>query len=145
MTASSDHRWTPRRVADRLSEAVDVLDRLPDGFDPGCRSTWPRVPGDRSGAPWAAAPSPEAIDGADEVYGWVSALEAEERRLLWWRAEGVPWKRITRRLGIGRTTAWQRWTVALLKITTRLNAAAEQNRPNNKVLNKDRVPVLQDH
>ncbi len=57
----------------------------------------------------------------------------------------MPWKRITRRLAIGRTTAWQRWTVTLLKIATRLNADAEQNRPNNKVLNKDRVPVLQDH
>jgi hypothetical protein len=70
-------------------------------------------------------------------------LEAEERRLVWLRAEGVPWKRITRRLGVGRTTAWQRWTIALLKIATRLNAAAEQDRPDIKALNRSRVPVLQ--
>jgi hypothetical protein len=38
-------------------------------------------------------------------------------------------------LGIGRTTAWQRWTTALLKIAIRLNAAAEQIRPNVKPLN----------
>ena len=63
-------------------------------------------------------------------------LEPDERRLVWLRAEGMPWKRITHRLGIGRTTAWQRWTMALLKIATRLNAAAEQYRPNNKPLNK---------
>ena len=56
--------------------------------------------------------------------------------LVWLRAEGMPWKRITRRLAIGRTTAWQRWTVALLKIATRLNASAEQNRSNIKPLNK---------
>ena len=40
----------------------------------------------------------------------------------------------------GRTTeadlpAWQRWTTALLKIAIRLNAAAEQIRPNVKPLN----------
>ena len=62
-------------------------------------------------------------------------LEPEERRLVWLRAEGLPWKRITHRLGIGRTTAWQRWTMALLKIAVRLNATAEQNRPNIKPLN----------
>jgi hypothetical protein len=62
-------------------------------------------------------------------------LDPEERQLVWLRAEGVPWKRITHRLGIGRTTAWQRWTLALLKIATRLNAAAEQHRSNIKPLN----------
>jgi hypothetical protein len=59
------------------------------------------------------------------------------------RAEGLPWKRITHRLGMGRTTAWHRWTTALLKITIRLNAKCEQNRPNIKLLNKRANPVLQ--
>ena len=72
----------------------------------------------------------------DEALGWLMWLEPEERRLVWLRAEGLPWKWITRRLGIGRTTAWQRWTIALLKIAVRLNAAAEQNRPNIKPLNR---------
>jgi hypothetical protein len=52
------------------------------------------------------------------------------------RAEGLPWKRITHRLGMGRTTAWQRWTIALLKIATKLNAVAEQNCPDIKPLNR---------
>jgi hypothetical protein len=55
----------------------------------------------------------------------------------------MPWKWITRRLGIGRTTAWQRWTIALLKIAIRLNAAAEQNRPDIKAVNRSGDPVLQ--
>jgi hypothetical protein len=70
-------------------------------------------------------------------------VQAEERRIIWMRAEGLPWKRITHRLGIGRTTAWQRWTIALLKIATRLNAAAEQDRPDIKALNRSGDPVLQ--
>ena len=68
----------------------------------------------------------------DETLGWLCWLDPEERRLVWLRAEGMPWKWITHRLGIGRTTAWQRWTMALLKISTRLNAADEQERSNNK-------------
>ena len=51
----------------------------------------------------------------DEALEWLAWLDPEERRLVWLRAEGLPWKRITHRLAIGRTTAWQHWTVALLK------------------------------
>ena len=50
---------------------------------------------------------------------------------------------IAHRLGIGRTTAWQRWTMALLKISVRLNADSEQNRPDNKIVNKRPSPVLE--
>jgi Domain of unknown function (DUF6362) len=74
---------------------------------------------------------------------WLMWLEPEERRLVWLRAEGMPWKWITRRLGIGRTTAWQRWTTALLKIAVRLNAAAEQNRPDIKAVNTRGDSVLE--
>ena len=76
----------------------------------------------------------------DETLGWLMWLEPEERQLLWLRAEGMPWKWITRRLGVGRTTAWQRWTMALLTIAVRLNAAAEQNRPDIKPLNRRPIP-----
>jgi Domain of unknown function (DUF6362) len=72
-----------------------------------------------------------------------AVAEPEERRLVWLRAEGLPWKRITGRLGIGRTTAWQRWTIALLKISVRLNAADEQKRPNNNILNTQAGSVLE--
>jgi hypothetical protein len=72
----------------------------------------------------------------DETLSWLMWLEPEERRLVWLRAEGLPWKRVTQRLAIGRTTAWQRRTTALLKIAVRLNAAAEQNRRDIKALNR---------
>ena len=136
--------WTPELVAGRLAEAADVLSRLPGQRALGYYDLWPRLVGapDRYTCPAAAAP--EAIDRMDEALAWLCWLDHEERRLVWLRAEGVPWKRITRRLGIGRTTAWQRWTTALLKISIRLNARTEQRRPNNKVLNKYPASVLQD-
>jgi hypothetical protein len=130
--------WTPTLVAERLAEAADVLDRLPEPKVRGFYSLLPLlpdVPAGNGGRTRPAAPPPEAIDRMDEALRWLGWLEPEERRLVWLRAEGLPWKRITHRLGIGRTTAWQRWTVALLKIVVRLNAAAEQNRPNIKPLN----------
>jgi Domain of unknown function (DUF6362) len=127
--------WDQEVVASRLEEAVDVLARLPNEQVRGLYDLWPKLVGEPCRHARPAAAAPEAIDRMDEALGWLMWLEREERRLVWLRAEGVPWKRITHWLGIGRTTAWQRWTIALLKIATRLNAAAEQDRSNIKPLN----------
>jgi Domain of unknown function (DUF6362) len=135
--------WDPEAVASRLEEAVDVLAPLPDQRVCGLYDLWPKLVGQPGRHSRLAAAAPEAIDRMDEALGWLMWLEPEERRLVWLRAEGVPWKRITHWLGIGRTTAWQRWTTALLKIAVRLNAAAEQNRPNIKPLNTLADSVLQ--
>jgi len=135
--------WTSELVAERLEEAVDVLSRLPEEQVREFYDLWPRMIGAACASSRPAVPTPEAIDRMDEAIGWLCWLEPEERRLVWLRAEGLPWKRITHRLGIGRTTAWQHWTTALLKISVRLNAAAEQKRLNNKILNKRASSVLE--
>jgi hypothetical protein len=131
----SKQRWDNEAVAKRLEEAADVLARLPAERVRGLYDLWPRLLGEPCRQPRPAAAAPEAIDRMDEALGWLLWLEPEERRLVWLRAGGVPWKWLTRRLGIGRTTAWQRWTTALLKIAVRLEAAAEQIRPDIKPLN----------
>jgi Domain of unknown function (DUF6362) len=136
-------RWDKDAVARRLEEAVDVLARLPEGRAGGFYDLWPKLVGEACRHARPAAAAPEAIDRMDEALGWLLWLEPEERRLVWLRAEGVPWKRITHWLGIGRTTAWQRWTTALLTIAVRLNSAAEQNRPNITAVNRSAAPVLQ--
>ena len=128
--------WDQETVAERLEEALDVLARLPEERVRELYDLWPRLLGEPCRQPRPAAAAPEAIDRMDEALGWLLWLEPEERRLVWLRAEGVPWKRVAHWLGIGRTTAWQRWTAALLQIAVRLNAAAEQNRPDIKPLNK---------
>jgi hypothetical protein len=139
-TAVARARWTPALVSERLAEAADVLSRLPDDRVQGLYDLWPNIIGATCGGAGPAAAAPEAIDRMDEALRWLLWLEPEERQLLWLRAEGLPWKWITRRLGIGRTTAWQRWTTALLKIAVRLNAADEQTRSNNKAVNKRPLP-----
>jgi hypothetical protein len=139
----TEQRWTSEAVAERLEEAVDVLVRLPEERVCGLYDLWPKLVGLPCRQPRPAAAAPEAIDRMDEALGWLLWLDPEERRLVWLRAAGAPWKRITYWLGIGRTTAWQRWTAALLQIAVRLNAAAEQNRPNIKPLNILADSVLQ--
>jgi hypothetical protein len=136
-------RWDQEAVAGRLEEAVDVLARLPDEQVRGLYDLWPRLVGEPCKFARPAAAAPEAIDRMDEALAWLGWLDPEERRLIWLRAEGMPWKWITRRLGIGRTTAWQRWTIALLKIATRLNASAEQDRLNIKPLNNWADPAVE--
>ena len=140
----AEPHWTPRLIADRFAEAADVLAHLPESGPRGYFCVWP-IPLDQADRDRARRPSPlpEAIDRLDEVLRWICWVEPEERVLVWLRAEGLPWKRITHRLRIGRTTAWQRWTMALLKIATRLNATAEQDRPNIKPVNRLPDPVLQ--
>jgi Domain of unknown function (DUF6362) len=126
--------WDKQAVAMRLGEAADVLARLPDERVRGLYDMWPKLIGAPGKHARPAAAAPEAIDRLDEVLGWLMWLDPEERQLVWLRAEGLPWKRITRRLGIGRTTAWQRWSTALLKIVVRLDTV-KQIHPNIKPLN----------
>jgi hypothetical protein len=113
-------------VAKRLEEAADVLARLPAERVRGLYDLWPRLVGEPCRHARPAAAAPEAIDRMEEALGWLMWLDPDERRLVWLRAEGMPWKWITRRLGIGRTTAWQRWTTALLKIAVRLNVQVKE-------------------
>ena len=134
--AMTAQRWDKEAVALRLEEAADVLARLPEQRARGLYDLWPKLVGEPCRHRRPAAAAPEAIDRTDEALGWLMWLEPEERRLVWLRAEGMPWKRITHWLGIGRTTAWQRWRMALLKVAVRLNATAEQNRPNIKRVNR---------
>jgi uncharacterized protein DUF6362 len=135
--------WTPKLITERLVEAADVLARLPEEQARGFYDLWPKILGGPCTGPGRAAAAPEAIDRMDEALAWLAWLDPEERRLVWSRAEGMPWKWITRRLGVGRTTAWQRWTMALLKIASRLNAADEQKRLNTNPLNKCAEAVLE--
>ena len=139
---AAGHRWNNGAVAARLEEAADTLARLPDQRVHGVYDLWPKLIGAAGRQVRPAAASPEAIDRMDEALGWLLWLEPEERQLVWLRAEGLPWKWITRRLGIGRTTAWQRWTTALLKIAVRLEVV-EQIRPDIKALNNLTNSVLE--
>ena len=125
---AAEQVWTPNRVEARLEEAATTLRRLPSVKMQGYFSAWPPIVHDfweafgRHGAQARPdPPSPAAIDRMDESMLWLRWLEPDETRLVWLRAEGVRWKLICSQFGVGRTTAWHRWSVALAKIAGRLN------------------------
>jgi hypothetical protein len=129
----NDHKWTPKMVEERIEEAADTLHRLPEQRVRGFFNTWPPVIRDF----WEAfgwedvrirrgPPQPGAIDRMDDVMIWLTWLEADDVRLVWLRACHTPWKLITRRFGISRTTAWRNWVGALITIAARLDGSADK-------------------
>ncbi len=127
----AEPHWTPKLVAVHLEDAADTLRRLPNRRVGGYARAWPEIVREY----WEAfgwhevelrpiPPAPGAIDRMDEVLRWLWWLERDEARLVWARATGRPWKAIAYEHGIDRTTAWRRWTYALITIAARLNAGA---------------------
>jgi hypothetical protein len=136
----SDIHWTPKLVAIYLEEAAETLRRLPPVKVQGYFSTWPPVLREF----WEAygrdelevrlgPPSGRAIDQMDETMLWLRWLEIEDAKLVWERAGGRPWKIIAHRWGIDRSTAWRRWTYALVTIAAKLNSRKLQEKPCNTV------------
>lgn len=124
----ADAVWTPLLVEERLTEAADVLKRLPEGRIGGCFNTWPQIvpefcdlvgrePPQRRPPPPAAA----AITRMEESLGWTIGLDPVDARIVWLRAGGERWKTVCWKVGLARATAHQHWLYALCVIAWRLN------------------------
>ena len=124
----ADAEWTGEAVADHFEEAVRTLRKLPPVRVTGYFNAWPEI--QRSAKeiaamepePMRVLPSTGAITRLERTFDWMLWITVEERKLIWLRAARVPWKAITWEFGCDRTTAWRRWTLALTKIASRLNA-----------------------
>jgi hypothetical protein len=120
-------KWDCKMVEARLEEAAGILQRLPEEKLRGMKSNWPETLPSREDYDLATAkqrlgpPSPEAIDQMDEAMEWLRWLEPEDIRLLWFRAEKIPWKIIMRQFGLARSTITARWKSAVSQIVTILN------------------------
>ena len=124
----AEAEWTGEAVADHFEEAVRTLRKLPPVRVTGYFNAWPEVL--RSAKeiaamepqPMRVLPSTGAITRLERTFDWMLWITVDERKLIWLRAARVPWKAITFEFGCDRTTAWRRWTLALTKIASRLNA-----------------------
>lgn len=133
----TDARWTASMVEARFEEAAFTLRRLPDRRVPGYFNTWPTIVRsvyeafgwERARMP-RIAPSPEAISRMEETFTWLAWLEPDDARIVWLRAENVPWKPICWRVGLSRKTAWQRWVAALQTVASRLSTASKRTNAN---------------
>lgn len=120
--------WTEEMVADRLEDAARTMRRLPPVKAQGYVSAWPaifytemeKLQMDKKPRKWPAMP--EQVTRMEETCDWLLLLEdIDDRRLLWLRAERVPWKPICWKMGISRATANRRWKNGIRTIMQKLN------------------------
>ena len=124
----AEAEWSGEAVADHFEEAVRTLRKLPPVRVTGYFNAWPEIvrsakeiaamePQPMRVLPSTAGDHPARadlrLDALDHRRGAQADLAAGGAR---------PWKAITWEVGCDRTTAWRRWTLALTKIASRLNA-----------------------
>lgn len=128
---------TPSEIEDRFEEAALTLRRLPNPPGSGARGygrSWPDYVHEAKHAygyeeaRMRVIPNPREIQRMEEALEWLALVGGDSeqtiidnRRIVWMRAEGHRWKQICRAVGCVRSTAWRRWTAALVTIANRLN------------------------
>ena len=126
--------WTPRLVQAWLAKAADGQQHRPVGSASGALTVWPGIVGDDAvmddhvmffehdgHRPPFDPPVRDAITRTDEVLGWLRWLEPDDARLIWARANGVPWKGIACRFGLSVRTAQRRHAHGLGVVVWRLH------------------------
>jgi len=144
--------WTIEKVTDRFHEAAITARRLPPAKVQGYASYWPDI----QRQAWEGyaderivlrfTASPAAIDRFGETVRWMRWLDRDQRRLIWLRAQQVPWREVCARTGLIRKTAWRQWQHALVLVTVQLNGTpprfaaiqGDEHAPANHVADKQR-------
>lgn len=135
---------TPREIEDRFEEAALTLRRLPNPSGSGARGygrSWPEYVHEAKHAygyeeaRMRVIPNAREIQRMEEALEWLALVGGDSeqaiidnRRIVWMRAEGHRWKQICRAVGCVRSTAWRRWTAALVTIANRLNKKRKTSR-----------------
>ncbi|MDO5758530.1 MAG: DUF6362 family protein [Rhodobacterales bacterium] len=128
---------TSREIEDRFEEAALTLKRLPNPAGSGARGygrSWPdyiheaKHAYDSAPSRMRVIPNPREIQRMEEALEWLALISgeteqhaADNRRIVWMRAEGYRWRQVCIQIGCVRSTAWRRWTAALITIANRLN------------------------
>ena len=119
--------WTTAQVQDRLELAAGVMRQMPGVMPQGFFNAWPEYFhsfADKVGQEpqmRRPRPSPRQITQAEEAMLWLRWLEKDDARIVWLRANGEPWKKITWEIGLSRPAANRHWQYGIALITWRLN------------------------
>ena len=135
-------RWTPSLVDEHLTEAADILKRMPEVKAQGYFSTWPQWTydfGDLVGqeTPLLRRPFPSAaaISRMERTLSWTVGLDPVDAKIIWLRAYGTRWKIICGKVGLARTAAHEHWLYALCVIAWQLNGNSKgENWSRQKVI-----------
>ncbi|PKP85904.1 MAG: hypothetical protein CVT80_00225 [Alphaproteobacteria bacterium HGW-Alphaproteobacteria-2] len=130
--------WTPTMVEDRLESAADVFRTLPGVMPQGFFNAWPEYFhsfADKVGQEprmRRPRPSPRQITQAEEALLWLRWLEKSDARIVWLRANGEPWKKISWEIGLSRPAANRHWHYGVALITWRLNGRVPPSRRSKR-------------
>lgn len=120
--------WTTDDVANWLIEAARTAHRLPPVRVQGYFNCWPTIVRSeyermaRDDAPvYRFPPTPAEVERMLVVMQWVQCLRADQRKLVWMRAERWRWHDIGKRFGVAPRTAQRHWEVAIQVITDHLS------------------------
>lgn len=126
---------TVHEIEDRLEEAALTLKRLPAGSGPrGYGSSWSDIVRSRftaygfEQARIRVIPIAREIQRMEEAIDWLRLIgdpkdeprAADDRRIVWMRAELAPWRAVCARVGLSRSQAHRRWAAALITLQRRL-------------------------
>lgn len=139
--------WTTAQVQDRLELAAGVMRQMPGVMPQGFFNAWPEYFhsfADKVGQEprmRRPRPSPRQITQAEEAMLWLRWLEKIDARIVWLRANGEPWKKITWEIGLSRPAANRHWQYGVALIIWRLNGRVPSSRRSKRfvVENADRL------
>jgi len=129
--------WTRDLVEAALEEAARTMRFVPD--PPGSRprgygSSWPDYVRD----PWHAygyhaaraqiVPSAAEIDRMDEVLEWLAWLDPVDAKIVWFRAAGMRWAQLGRKVKLSRSSCWRRWAAGLITLERSLRNGRKPGR-----------------
>jgi hypothetical protein len=126
--------WTPELVERRFEEMFLTLARLPPAVTLGYHNLWPDIKYSRiellmqKPGTLPHRLKPEEISKMEEALQWIIWVDIPERKLIWKRAAGVPWKAIMSETRLSRTTLWTQYKLALSQIAERLEGMGKAPR-----------------
>lgn len=133
-TAKRHNCWSSELVEQRFEEMFVTLKRLPPAMTQGYHSLWPDIRYSKlellMQKPDTYRPQalPEDISKMEETLQWIMWVDIPERKLIWKRAAGVPWKAIISETNRSRTTLWTQYKLALSQIAERLEGMGKAPR-----------------
>ena len=127
---SMKHKLTQdekKYIENRIESAALTLRRLPNDQRGGYNNTWPDMKyssaeiEEMDKKRTYIRPNQQDVSEMEEVlFEWMKWLTKEERKLVWQRAERMPWKEICKGMGFSRTKVWGLYMKALKKIGAKL-------------------------
>ncbi len=111
-----------KNLKQKLEFAAKIMKCLPGEKPRGYYNRWPEIVhspdeiAEQDANPICFSANGKEISEMEKILDWLQPLEAFETKLVWKRANHVPWKVLAYEFKSDRTTLWRKYDRALAKI-----------------------------